>query len=116
MLNVPRKLHDAIELLDVRQSFVDIMATAKNLEQARANLEQFKRTANDAYKQKALEHHPDRGGNEETMKKLSAAIAEIKNMRILEPKPQPVIRVVFRQTGFGGYTSATGTTTATGWY
>jgi hypothetical protein len=72
------------------------------------------------YKELALENHPDKGGDEEKMKELSAAFNLLKQLNIIPRRPPPVVRVFVQpsiriwNTDNTG-TASTNTTTGGGW-
>jgi hypothetical protein len=68
-----------------------------------------------AYKARAKECHPDRGGDEDAMKRLNAAKALCDDLHVQArrpPQPQPVVVVV--RTGWHS-TGATTSATGAGW-
>ena len=50
-----------------------------------------------AYKQKSMQHHPDRGGNEEEFKKINEAYSTLK-----DPKRTEMITLVRMNQNFNG--------------
>jgi hypothetical protein len=74
-------------------------------------LDEFKEKLKKAYRKKAHEYHPDKGGDEEKFRLLNNLYHDlIKNLRITPVRrPQPVVRVV------RVYSSGTSTSTTTGW-
>jgi len=116
-MRVPAKLHQAIQVLGLMRE-LHRMAQAKSFQEALQSLEELKQKAKRNFKELSRKHHPDVGGNEETMKELSAAFDFVKKVAIKEPRPQPVFQVV--RVNFGGYTTTSWgvhpTTSTGGWY
>jgi len=88
----------------------------KDYQKARQGFLALKQEALDNYKQQALLHHPDRGGDENKMKELNAAHDVLKGLEPMptmsappKPRPRP-------QRSWGGFWSSpmNGSTATTG--
>jgi hypothetical protein len=82
----------------------------QSFEEATAKFDALKEIARHAYKHYAREYHPDRGGDAEMFKLLSAGYEMIQKM-VIKPAPVQAIRVVrdpSRWTQTSSPTSVTG--------
>lgn len=100
------------------EPFVRMAQVARTREQLAIGLDAIKADAQRIYHERALELHPDRGGDAEAMKELNARHDLIKAIEIGEPVPLPVVyqQVTVIVINGGGF-AATGTNaTTTGGY
>lgn len=110
-MRIPAPLHAALVRLNVWAMFVQVAQNAANFEQAKAGVEELKRTAERNYKAQALDAHPDRGGDEEQMKELNAAMDLVAKVDVEPPRPRPTYTVIHVQfsSSYGGGTTTSST-------
>lgn len=96
-----------------REEFYKIQGV-QSKEELEKVLENLKRLAKVSWKKKAMELHPDRGGDAEEMKKLNALWNRAKGLKVLvRPRPQPVTFVTVHYSSSSGFYGGGGVTT--GW-
>jgi hypothetical protein len=111
-MRIPKQMAEDLILFGMINDFLRINS-AKNRGEAEEFLLEFKKTLASSYKKLAMDNHPDRGGDEEKMKEISAAMNRLKKLRIREPQRQ--MRVFIQTVPFGGFNSSGSTTyTSTG--
>ena len=76
-MRVSAKLHQSIQALGLMLE-LNRVAQSRSFDEAKQQLADLKSKAKQNFKELSLKHHPDVGGDEETMKLLSAAYDEIK--------------------------------------
>lgn len=116
-MRINQNLYKAIQALGLLQQFNHV-ARSQSFQEVTQRLESFKDEAKQAFKALSREHHPDLGGDEEHMKSLSAAYDEIKKMKVVPPRPPPMVQFVYvhRSPVTASWTSGTSTTTSTDWW
>jgi len=106
------KLRDALRVLDLEHSFVACdqqiqCAPVGHRDKLLTNWKEH--TLRPTFKQLSRRHHPDVGGDDETMKKLSEAFNFLKDLKCVHQQQlQPQTVVVFHNFSTSTSTSATG--------
>lgn len=112
-------LQDILESFDVPSSELMRLQSARSIPEAQEVFDDLKKQAKVNWKKKAMELHPDRGGDIEEMKKLNALWNRVKGLRIIphqRPVFQPaVVRVYVNYNTWGGTGTSTTTTTGSWW-
>lgn len=111
----------AMQLLGLTQADFLAIQKAPTFAAGQQALEVLKERTRKQFKRVAMDLHPDRTNNDpvktEDFKLVSSAVDDIDRLQLrAPPRPMPVIRIVFRSSGFGGFSATGFTTTATGAY
>jgi hypothetical protein len=111
---VPNEIVAALRFFGALATFEQLIKHARNEEELLEVPKVVLDLCRKNMKQMALEAHPDRGGDEERMKEITANWGMVDKLQFNvsqpEPPPPPVV-VMWQNSGFaGGGTSATGAT------
>ena len=108
-------LFRGLALLGIGLVDFQVATRGRSFSEVKKQFDGLKLRIRKAYKEAALEHHPDRGGDEETMKLLNSTMEIVDVMELAPPPPpRPIVRIVhIRQHGGGINFTNTGTGTGT---
>lgn len=88
--------------LDISREEVTNMArevrACSTFEEAQARFNEFKASVKRRYREKALEWHPDRGGNEQTFKEFGQLLTALESIMIGRNGSRPVLSRPTRKT------------------
>lgn len=113
-MNKPIHIHEVMRMFDLKKEDMPDPTPAP-IPVMQKRLDEFKEKMKKAYRKKALEMHPDQGGDEEEFKKLDGIYRNIINNLKIVPVRRPSVQVVrvYSSPGYSGATSST--TTSGGW-
>jgi hypothetical protein len=114
MANIDIK--EAAEFVGLTLADVDFLRTPppEDLDEAQWVLAEFKKKLRSAFRERAKQLHPDKGGDPADFRKLKELYDEFNSIKITRHQPQPEVVVIYN--GFSTYGGTSSTTTSTAYW